>query len=407
MKDGGPSPLPPLSMEQQQCMGRYRQNRLRKLLDASECDGLLLLDPMNVRYATGTRNQQVFNMHLPARYALMVAGGPTLLFEFPGTRHVALDSVEYCADEICEPILYHSAVLGSRDGTDGKAWAQQIAGCLRTGLHQVPRRLAVDRLDVPGFTALQAQGLTLVNGESIVQRARYIKSPDELHAMRRSVKVCEDAMENMRMAMQPGMTEQAIWSHLHQSAVANGAEWFETRLLASGERTNPWFQECGERVVEEGDIVAFDTDLVGPYGYCADISRTWVCGETKATDDQRRLYAFAHERLHAQLAAVKAGVEFREFSEHVGQINQRYLDRRYTVLCHGIGMVDEGPFIPFWEDFERWGNDGRFEVGATVCVEFFAGEVGGKEGVKLEEQIVITEGGYERLSNYRYELDWL
>ena len=43
-----------------------------------------------------------------------------------------------------------------------------------------------------------------------------------------------------------------------------GGEWIECRLLTSGERTNPWFQECSDRVIQTGDIVAFDTDLIGP-----------------------------------------------------------------------------------------------------------------------------------------------
>lgn len=396
-----------LTLEETRKMARYRQGRLRAQLESSGCDGLLLMDPMNVRYATGTRNQQVFSMHLPARYALMLAAGPTILYEFPGTRHVALASDEYCPDELREPVLYHHAALGVRCDENSVVWGRQIADALITGNGARARRLAVDRLDVPGFLALSREGLGIVNGEALAQRARYIKSPEEIKAMRHSVHICEQAMDAMRAAMQPGMTEQAVWSYLQQSAIANGAEWFETRLLASGPRTNPWFQECGERVIERGDIVAFDTDMVGPYGYCADISRTWVCGDVKPSDEQRRLYAFAYESLQSELEKVKPGLSFREFSEVAGQIDERYLDRRYTVLCHGIGMVDEAPFVPFWADFARWGNDGMFEVGATVCVEFFAAEVGGKEGVKIEEQIAITETGYERISTYRYETDWL
>lgn len=48
----------------------------------------------------------------------------------------------------------------------------------------------------------------------------------------------------------------------------------ETRLLTSGPKTKPWLQECGDRVIEAGDLVSFDTDLIGPNGYCADISRS-------------------------------------------------------------------------------------------------------------------------------------
>ena len=51
------------------------------------------------------------------------------------------------------------------------------------------------------------------------------------------------------------------------SNIRRGGEWIETRLLTSGPRTNPWFQECGPRIVQPNEILAFDTDLIGPYGY--------------------------------------------------------------------------------------------------------------------------------------------
>ena len=81
-------------------------------------------------------------------------------------------------------------------------------------------------------------------------------------------------MAAMRQALRPGISEQALWAELHAGNIARGGEWIETRLLASGPRTNPWFQECSSRVIEAGELVGFDTDLIGPYGYCADISRT-------------------------------------------------------------------------------------------------------------------------------------
>ena len=67
-------------------------------------------------------------------------------------------------------------------------------------------------------------------------------------------------------------------------------------MLASGPRTNPWFQEASMRPVEAGDMLSFDTDMVGPYGYCCDISRSWVCG-TPPDDEQRLLYAAAYEQI--------------------------------------------------------------------------------------------------------------
>jgi Xaa-Pro aminopeptidase len=89
------------------------------------------------------------------------------------------------------------------------------------------------------------------------------------------------------------VTENQLWSILHETNIAHGGEWIECRLLASGPRTNPWFQESSNRVIEAGDVVGFDTDMVGPFGYIADISRSWICPDAKPSDRQKKLYDLA------------------------------------------------------------------------------------------------------------------
>ena len=83
-------------------------------------------------------------------------------------------------------------------------------------------------------------------------------------------------------------------SHLHQANIELGGEWIETRLLNSGPRTNPWYQEASARVIENGDMIVFNSDLIGPHGYSADISRS--C--RRARGDQRRLGGFKWSSQH-------------------------------------------------------------------------------------------------------------
>jgi Xaa-Pro aminopeptidase len=111
-----------------------------------------------------------------------------------------------------------------------------------------------------------------------MELARLIKSDDEMMAMRRSIFSCEKSMELMRDHFQArNNSEQELWSRFQMEAVSRGAEWIETRLLASGPRANPWYQECSSRPILSGELMGFDTDLVGSYGYCTDMSRTWLC----------------------------------------------------------------------------------------------------------------------------------
>ncbi|MEX0758208.1 MAG: M24 family metallopeptidase, partial [Tistlia sp.] len=229
-------------------------------------------------------------------------------------------------------------------------------------------------------------------------QARKIKTPQEVLAVRAAVDGCETAIGRMAAALAPGITEQALWSHLHQANIELGGEWIETRLLTSGPRTNPWYQECSGRVIEAGDIVAFDTDLIGLHGYSADLSRTWVAGERPAGDAQRRLYAAAFEQVTRNIPLFRPGVSFGEIAARAQRPPERYRGLPGAALAHGIGLCNEYPLIVDPSAWEAGGVEGRVEAGMVFCVEAFAGEPGGREGVKLEQQILVTETGPELLS---------
>ena len=189
-----------------------------------------------------------------------------------------------------------------------------------------------------------------------------------------------------------------------QVNIAHGGEWIETRLLTSGPRTNPWFQEAGDRVIEAGDLVSFDTDLIGPYGYCADISRSFLCGDGPASDAQRRLYAMAVEQIAHNLPLFRAGAGYREIVEKAYALPEAFAPNRYSCIAHGVGLCDEYPLIPYPQEFARFGHDGELKAGMTLCLESYIGAVGGAEGVKLEQQILITPDGPELLSHFPLEL---
>ncbi len=59
-------------------------------------------------------------------------------------------------------------------------------------------------------------------------------------------------------------------------------------------------------------MIAFDTDMIGPYGYCADLSRSWTCGFTPVTNTQRRIYGTALEQINHNLDILKPGMSFAE-----------------------------------------------------------------------------------------------
>ena len=265
------------------------------------------------------------------------------------------------------------------------------------------KRLAVDKIETPGYVRLVEKGIEIIEGQMLTEHARAIKNDNEIRAMRCAIHACEMAVEEMRYAMRPGVSENEMWAALHAGNIKRGGEWIETRILSSGPRTNPWFQECGPRIMQEGDMMAFDTDLVGTYGYCCDISRSWIVGDVAPTEEQKTLYKVAYEHVMTNIGLIKPGMSFAEMTAKAHRLPEEYRALRYGVLAHGVGLCDEYPCVRYPEDVEAHGYSGTFEPGMTLCVEAYIGAVGGLEGVKLEEQVLITETGCEMLSTYRYE----
>jgi Xaa-Pro aminopeptidase len=97
------------------------------------------------------------------------------------------------------------------------------------------------------------------------------------------------------------------------------------------------------------------------------------------------------------------GVSFNEITQKAHRLPERFVPNRYGVVMHGVGLCDEYPAIRYREDHEAYGYDGVFEPGMVICVEVYCGEKGGKEGVKLEDQVLITRDGYENLIRYPFE----
>jgi Xaa-Pro dipeptidase len=389
-----------LELPDMPAMRAYRLARVREQLAARDYAGILVTDPINTRYATDSTNMQVWCLHNPVRYAFVATDGPVIVFDFHGSAHLSahLDLV----DEVRPGRGWYFFKSGPRVAEHARAWAAEIADLV--SVHGGGnRRLAIDNADRHGIAALQALGVSVHDGQEVMELARAIKSKDEIKAMRCALATCEMAMRVMQAHLVPGVTEQALWAHLHHENIARGGEWIETRLLASGPRTNPWFQECGSRAIEAGDLVAFDTDLIGPYGYCADISRTWFCGEGPGSEAQRQLYRAAREQIAHNLLQIKAGVSFREFSERAFVLPERYRANRYSTVVHGVGLCDEFPAVYYPEDAAETGYDGILEANMTICLESYVGEAGGPDGVKLEEQVLVTDAGAELLSTYPFE----
>ena len=385
-------------------MREYRLKRIVDQLQARDLAGVLLFDPLNIRYATDSTNMQLWIAHNHARACFVSAEGYMILWDFHNCEHLSAHLP--LVKEVRNGASFFYFETGNRTNEHAHHFAKEIADIVKRH-GGGSNRIAVDKIEVVGLRELDKQGLDIFDGQEVMELARAVKNIDEINAMRCSIASTEIAMKKMQEATVPGVTENDIWSVLHAENIKRGGEWIECRILSSGPRTNPWFQECGPRVVKEGELLAFDTDLIGPYGFCADLSRTWLIGDVEATEEQRHLYRVAYEHIQHNMEILKPGMTFEEVTRSGLLLPEKYRPQRYGVMMHGVGLCDEYPSIRYPEDLEGHGYDGVLEPGMALCVEAYVGAVGGKEGVKLEDQVIITEDGFENLTNYPFEKELL
>ena len=350
---------------------RYRIERVREQLRHHNIDGVVLHDPLNVRYATDTTNMPVWTMHNAVRYAWVPADGDVVLFEFSHGEFLSAHSE--VIDEIRPATSFVPFYSGSRSAEIAGRFADEIIELLRRDQRTGDMRLGIDNIGLEGLRTLEARGATVLSAHQLMEEARLVKSGDEIDAMRCAIESCQRSISDMRSLFVPGVTELELWAELQKANFLRHGEWVETRLLASGARTNPWYQEASIKEVEAGELMAFDTDMVGAFGMCVEPAP--VRGWRNLPRDNNRL-------------------SYPDVDEFNG----------YTVLAHGTGLCDEYPSLFTREQWDDRGFDGVVEVGNGFSIESFVGRRGSGEGVKLEDMIVVAESGPELLTDYLLDL---
>jgi Xaa-Pro aminopeptidase len=227
----------------------------------------------------------------------------------------------------------------------------ELVGCGAT--------VGLERLNAGAAIALNGCGLQIVDAQHAVEFARAIKSSEELKCIEASLRATEIGVAKLRDAIRPGLSEN--------------------------------------------ELIALDTDVVGCHGYYSDFSRTFHSGPSNPSGEQKTLYQLAYEQVHHNMEIIKPKMSFRDYADNAWNIPDKYYANRYYLSAHGCGMTGEYPYLYHHGDFKDAGYDGTIEPGMTLCVESYIGADNGAEGVKLEQQIVVTETGTELLSRFPFE----
>ena len=380
-------------------MRAFRHARLVDQINQRGYGAALVFDPLNIRYATDTTNMQLWNTHNPFRATMICADGYMLTWDYKNSPFLS------DFNPLVREVRSGASMFYFSNGDRGAA----RAGAFIDDLHDLVeehcggnKRIAVDKIMVEGYRAMIERGYTVEEGEELMEKTRSIKGPDEILAMRCSSAACEAAITVMEDNTKPGMSEDDIWAIMHAENIKRGGEWIETRLLASGPRTNPWFQECGPRILQNNEIVSYDTDLIGAYGICTDISRSYWVGDEKPRQDMIDAMLHGIEHIETNMAMLGPGVAFADITHKGHKLRPEYNKQKYSCMMHGVGLCDEWPSIVYPDKWEAGAFDYEFQPGMTICVEALVSPEGGDFSIKLEDQVLITEDGHENLTKMRF-----
>lgn len=361
---------------------------------------LFTADPINIAYATGVRNMTVFSQMGASRFLLLALDGPSVLWEFAGAEHLADTALAHTFVDEVRAAPGVTALAGASYLNACQSFAVEVRAV--GGLAQ--DRLAVERCDHPITDALRAEGLTLSSATEIFVAARSIKTPAEVAVMTDAMARVDAGVELLRARLEPGATENEIWSELHRHVIATNGEYISTRLAQSGPRTFPYFQEASDRRVATGDLFCLDTDAIGFGGYAVDFSRTFLCGDGPPSPAQRKLHQLALDQLQTNASLLAPGRSFEDFARSAWRVPERHAPFGYYCLAHGLGLSGEYPYVPMAQIGKPFDFAGEFQPGMVICVESYIGDAELGQGVKLEDQFLITDTGVELMSTTPHQL---
>ena len=394
-----------LTLPNLQSMREYRWKRLTQHIVDRDYGGLLVFDPLNIRYATDSTNMQLWNTHNPFRAVLVCADGYMVMWDYKNSPFLSTFNPLVKEQRSGADLFYFDRGDKTRVAADRFSVEVRELIAEHGGGNS---RLAVDKIMLDGLRALEAQDFEIFHGEELTEKSRSVKGPDEILAMRCAVHTGEKAVAEMENFARDricggGISEDDVWAVLHAENIKRGGEWIETRLLTSGPRTNPWFQECGQRIIQNNEIISFDTDLIGSYGICVDMSRSWWIGDEAPRADMIDAMRHAHDHIMTNMEMLKPGVNIQDLSRNTHVLRAEFQKQKYGCLMHGVGLCDEWPLVAYPDQMVEGAFDYELEAGMVLCVEALVSPEGGDFSIKLEDQVLITDNGYENLNQYPFD----
>jgi Xaa-Pro aminopeptidase len=348
-----------------------RQKKLRQHLATTRFDGLLLSHLPNIRYLCG-----------------FTGSAGLLLVEESGS--VFFTDVRYDTQA-------HEEVKSAKVVIARKAVLQAVADFLGQ------RRRRAKGWDIgiesEHFTVaeksrlnkLRPAGVTLKDAPAIIERARMVKDEAEIQRIRAAVELGAKLFDRAVEVMRPGIKEVEVAAEMELAARRGGAEEMSfPTIIASGERSALPHGRASEKAITPGAFVVCDFGVILS-GYCSDQTRTvWV---GRVAEDARPAYEAVREAQQAAIHAVRPGITVGEVDSAARKVLQKAGFGRYFTHStgHGVGLeIHESPRV-------AEGQQEVLQSGMVITIEpgvYFPG----KWGIRIEDMVVVTDGGCEVLT---------
>ncbi|HEU4321200.1 MAG TPA: Xaa-Pro peptidase family protein [Acidimicrobiia bacterium] len=370
---------------------QHRLERVRMMLDEFDLGALLLFETSNIRYATATQiGYWAFNKG--ERWALVTKDGRPKVWDFGSAAK---------AHRLQLPHLYDrensiggntglQGAIGPETGLHARAVREIKAALDDAGV--ATERLGVDMAETAVFLALQDAGLTVVDGQQAMMRAREIKSQDEIVLLTQACAMVDGVYQDIFEMLKPGVRESDVVGLAHARLFEMGSEFVEAINSIAGERCSPHPHVFSDRIIRPGDQAYFD--IIHAFnGYRTCYYRTFVVG--RATQAQRDAFKQSREWMDAAIELVKPGATTDQIAKVWPEAHEfgfeDEMDAFGLQFGHGVGVgLHERPIISRLNSID---DPVEIQEGMVFALETYAPAADGRSAARIEEEIVVTADG--------------
>jgi Xaa-Pro dipeptidase len=378
----------------------YRLARARQALDNSDLGAVLCFETSNIRYLTST-HIGYWAWNKAERYALLTRSGEPWIWDFGSAAKAHRQQAPWLNPE-------HSN--GGNTGLQGaiaptSGLPERAAREIRQVLEDegvANEALGVDIVEMPILEALQAEAITVRDGQQTMLRAREIKSPDEIMLLSQACAMVDGVYQDIYEALKPGVRESDVVALATKRLIEMGSEHVEAINSIAGERCSPHPHVYSDRLIRPGDQAYFDIIHVFN-GYRTCYYRTFAVG--RATSAHHDAYRKAREWIDAAIELVKPGVTTDEIARAWPEATEfgfpDEMEAFGLQFGHGVGVgLHEPPIISRLNSLE---HPIELQEGMVFALETYCPASDGHSAARIEEEVVCTADGAKLLTLFPAE----